>query len=241
MEMRSKAFFFFLFFAVAVPGVHAQHQDLSAGSIKTTVSDYVVKTFLYTRTSGSLILIGVCRSSPDGDIVETDQIGIGEPHSSKSPDEALDSLAKIDHHITWTRQTDGLVQVRDGRTSAAILSLTIRQIELKDVVDLGDAIRKLLSAPEIKAFLDRNRIEMPVVYSSSYLSNEQLTRQRAKNPTAPKYSRTLTNVTLEQALNSIVSVFPGVWVYSECPGRITITADLTGSPRWERMQPESNK
>jgi len=222
MTVQSKAFFFLLLFAVAVPGAYAQHQDRSAGTIETTVSDYGVKTFLYTRTSGSLILIGACRTSPEGDVVETDQIRIGEPHSSNSPDEALDSLAQIEHHITWSRQTDELVQVRDGRASASILSLPIRQVELKDVVDLGDAIRKLLLAPEIKAFLD-------------------LTRQRAKNPTAPKYSRTLTNVTLEQALNSIVRIFPGVWVYSECPGRITITADLTGSPRWERMQPESNK
>jgi hypothetical protein len=133
------------------------------------------------------------------------------------------------------------VQVRDGRASASILSLSIRQVELKDVVDLGDAIRKLLLAPEIKAFLDRNHIEMPAVYSSSYLSNEQVTRQRAENPTAPKYSRTLTNVTMEQALNSIVRVFPGVWTYCECPGRITITADITGAPRWERTQSKTDK
>jgi hypothetical protein len=239
--MRSKTFFTFLIYAATLPGVGAQRQDRSAGTIETTVSDYGVKTFLYTRTSGSLVLLGACRTSPDGDVVVTDQIKISEPRSSKSPDEALDILAQVNDHITWHRQSDGLVQVKDDRASAPILSLLIKQVELKDVVDLGDAIHKLLLAPEIKTFLDRNRIEMPVVYSSSFLSNQLVTRQRAETPSAPRYSRTLTNVTLEQALNSVVRDFPGVWTYSECPGRITITADLTGAPQWEKMHSQSNK
>jgi hypothetical protein len=133
------------------------------------------------------------------------------------------------------------VQVRDDRASASILGVSIRRLELKDVVDLRDGLRKVLLAPEIKSFLDRNHLEMPTVFSSSDLWNEKVSHHLSESPTAPKYSRILTNVTLEQALNSLVRVFPGVWIYSECPGRIAIAADLTGAPRWEKVKSESNK
>jgi hypothetical protein len=206
-----------------------------------SVRDYGGQVFFLTRSSGSLVLAGACRTSPDGDVIATDQIRIFAPQASNSPDEALDDLVHAYTHVRWSRQLDGLVQVRDDRASASILGVSIRRLELKDVVDLQDGLRKVLLAPEIKSFLDRNHLEMPTVFSSSDLWNEKVSHHLSESPTAPKYSRILTNVTLEQALNSLVRVFPGVWIYSECPGRIAIAADLTGAPRWEKVKSESNK
>ena len=69
---------------------------------------------------------------------------------------------------------------------------------------------------------------MPLI-SGSYFWNEEVTRKLSKSPTALKYSLTLTKVTVEEALDSVVRAFPGVWVHYECPGRINLTSHPVAS------------
>jgi hypothetical protein len=220
-----------LLFALILTGMQAQNQTRQAHLIETSVEDYVVKAFLYNRTSGSLVLTGACKRGPEGDGVATDEIKILEPSAIRDPSESLDRLAKLYPHIKWSRRGDGLVQVRDDRTSASTLGVSLGHVELRNVVSVEDGLKQVLSAPEIKVFLDRNHTEMPVLVTSSTMSNEEYDRRMKTTATAQKYSQTLTALTLEDALNSVVRAFPGIWVYSECPGRITITAYRTRSLR----------
>jgi hypothetical protein len=213
-------------------GIQAQSQNASAViADTTTVENYSTGVFFYMGASGSVILSGSCVRSPDGDVVMTDKMAAPSPGSFKRLDDALDNLSLVNHHIVWSRQNDGLVQIRDDRASASMLRLPIKQVQFKDAVSLQGAVDQLMLAPEIKVFLDKNRIEMPIVYSSAYLWNQTVDKKLSASAAAPKYSQLLTNVTLEKALNSIVRIFPGEWTYSECPGRITITTNITGSPR----------
>ena len=126
-----------------------------------------------------------------------------------------------------------MVKIRDNRASAAILDLPIHRFELKDAVSLEDALRKLLLAPEVKEFLTRTHTQMPIVVTGSTFSNEDRDGQLSRTPTAPKYSRVMTDVTLGEAFDSLIRVFPGVWIYCQCPGRITITANPPRSTRLE--------
>lgn len=124
------------------------------------------------RGAGSEILSGVCAVTPDGDEATSDEILAADPGSFKSLNEAFDYLSRVDQQIVWSRQKDGVVEVRDKRATAEILHLQIKQFELKDAVTLQDAVDKLLLAPEVKFYLDQHRLESPTVYNSSYVSNE---------------------------------------------------------------------
>ncbi len=228
--MRTKIYTLLLF-ALILAGMQAQNQSRQAQLIETNVEAYVVTAFLYNMTSGSVILTGACGRGPEGDLVSTNEIKILKPSAIRDPSESLDRLAKVYPHITWLRQGDGLVQVRDDRASASILGLSLGHVELRDVVSFDDGLQQLLSAPEIQAFLDRNHTEMPLVLTSSSIVSDEHDRRMKTTVTAPKYSQTLTGVTLEFALNSIVKAFPGIWIYKECPGRITVTSYPTRSPR----------
>lgn len=133
------------------------------------------------------------------------------------------------------------MEVRDNRAFADILRLPIERFELKNAVTLQDAVNKLLLAPEIEIYLDQHHLESPTVYSSPYLWNQEVIRKLSESPNAPKYSQTFTSVTLEEALNLIVRVFPGVWEYRECAGRIKITSDPTGLRRSIENIPRSKR
>jgi hypothetical protein len=205
-------------------------------TVQISVQDYAVRTFLYSRTSGSLILTGKCVQSPYGDAVSTDELKIQAPVLQSNQDSSLTRLEQAYPFIKWSRQKNGIVGIRDSRASAAILNLPIHRFELKDAVSLRDALSKLLQAPEIEEFLRRTHTQMPIVVTGSTFSNEDRDGQLSRTPTAPKYSRVITKVTFGEALDSLIRVFPGVWIYNECPGRITITANPTGVPDWKKIQ-----
>ena len=129
-----------------------------------------------------------------------------------------------------------MVRIRDNRALATILELPIHRFELKDAVSLGDALRKLLQAQEVKDFMNRTHTQMPLVVSPSTLSNEEADRKLSQSPTAPKYSRLMIDVKFGEALDSLIRIFPGVWIYCECPGRITIAANPIGVPDPKKVQ-----
>jgi hypothetical protein len=231
--MRQATLFLLLFGSVL--GCMAQESSIP-NAVQISVQDYAVRTFLYSRTSGSLILTGKCVQSPYGDAVSTDELKIQAPDLQTNQNNSLTRLMQAYPAVTWSRQGNGMVQIRDNRALAAILELPIQRFELKDAVSLEDALRKLLLAPEVKEFLTRTHMQMPAVVSSSTFSNEEVDRKLSQSSTAPKYSRIITDVTFGEALDSLIRVFPGVWIYNECPGRITITANPTGVPDWKKIQ-----
>jgi len=222
-----------VFLAVAAIQVQAQKakSPTTAPPLRTnSVDNFAVESFLNTGTSGSIIVTGPCKKGPYGDGVLTDLVSIPDPAGFKRIDETLDNLSGVSDHYAWTRQNDGLVQLKDNRATAPLLRLELQRVELTKVVNLEDAIDKLLAATEVKAFLDRNHIALEPVFDGGSMWNEKMTRQLSKSRTAPKYSLTLTKVTVEEALNSAVRTFPGVWVYYECPGQINLISRGGFSP-----------
>jgi hypothetical protein len=231
--MRRAALFLVLFGSIS--GCMAEEAP-TPRTVQIDVQDYALRVLLYSRTSGSLVLSGKCAQTEHGDGVSTEKMDIQAPDLQTNQDKSLLRLSQAYPAVTWSRQRNGTIEIRDNRASAAILRLPIHQFELKDAVSLEDALRKLLLAPEIKRFLSRTHTEMPPVVSSSTFSNEEADRRLSQSPTAPKYSEKLTDLTFGEALDSLVQVFPGVWIYSECPGRITITTYPVGVPDWKKIQ-----
>jgi hypothetical protein len=230
-----------IFFDVAISGVCAVSQAQSPGVLKETrVESYVASAFLRTKTSGSLILAGKCDQTFEGHVVSTEPIFAPSPDSFALIDSALNALSRVAPQLVWQKQTNGLIRVRDNRVEASLLTLRLRKIELKNMVDLNDAINKLLENRELRVYLHQKHVELATVYNESFVSNQITSGALSTSPDTKRLSRTLTNVTLADALDYIVRIFPGIWTYSECPGRITITADPTGFPHWEQSGRDVN-
>jgi len=146
-------------------------------------------------------------------------------------DDDLDNLSRVTSHYGWSRKKDGLVKFTDDRASAEFLKLRLGQVRLTKIVNLEDAVNQLLRMPQVTHFLEQHRIDLEPVFTGATIWNQKAIEQLSNSPRAPKYALTLDDVTVEEALDRIVRTFPGVWVYSECLGRITLTSDPVGSPR----------
>jgi hypothetical protein len=188
------------------------------------------ESFFATGTSGSIILTGKCVTSPSGLVVSTEELAIPNPMAIKRIDDDLDNLSHLSSHYGWLRRKDGLVQFRDDRASAELLRLHLAQFELVQAVNLEDAVDKLLKAQQVVSFLKEHHIDLEPVFTGASFGNEEQIQSLSKSPTTSKYSLKLTDVTLEEALNSIVRTFPGVWIYCECPGRVNLTSEPVGFP-----------
>ena len=220
----------FLAFWASTSVMPAQNQANSRPSVGITVKEFSAEAFLYTRSSGSIVVSGTCRTTPIGETVETDTIRASEPSSSKKIDETFDDLSKASRHVTWSRSSDGLLHVKDDRAMATILTLVVKRIEINDAVSVRDALQQVLSSPELKAFTSKNHIvPLPIDLSYTVSMNDEVDHLKGRTD-AHKYTHMYSDVTLEEVLNSIVRAFPGVWIYSECPGGISIIADPTGRP-----------
>ena len=207
------------------------HSPSNTTALRTnTVVNLALESFFDTRTSGSIILTGTCESTMSGRVVSTEELAIPDPIDIKRIDDDLDNLSHLSSHYGWFRRNDGLVQFRDNRASAELLRLHLAKFELLQAVNLEDAVNKLLKVQQVKSFLKQHHIDLEPEFTGASFWNDEQIQRLSKSPTAPKYSLKLTDVTLEEALNSIVRTFPGVWIYRECPGRINLTSDPVGFP-----------
>ena len=125
----------------------------------------------------------------------------------------------------------GLLQIVDDRANGALLNLRLNKAEVRDVIVLSDAVDALLSAPEIRSYLHREHIQLEDVISSSYFWDKSPEQQSLRAALNPKYSVTFSNVTVREALNTLLLEFPGVWIYSECPGQVSVVAYSTRIPK----------
>jgi hypothetical protein len=221
--------------ALTATTIQVQGQNRQSTTVQVkSVESYALESFFNTATSGSIILSGSCgKKRPLGDDILTEAVELPTPDRYRRIDDALTVVSDLSAHYVWSREDDGLVQLRDNRASAAILRLKLERVELTNAVTLEDAVEQVLAAPGIKGFLHRNHIDMVPVFTGATFWNQHVADSLKKAPSAPKYSRTWTNLTLEEALDRTVRVFPGVWVYAECPGRISVdSSQVWGRPHW---------
>jgi hypothetical protein len=163
--------------------------------------------FFLTKSSGSLILSGTCMATN----VDKDVVGDALPHPPQGPfqdlGEAMTAVSQLDPHLSWTRDAGGLLRVSDDRVPDDVLRIRIQRVHFKSAVDANEAIRSVLSSPEVRAYFKENHIEDGTVFNSLMpLSTKGL----------PRLSADLRNVTVAEALDRVMRFFPGLWIYSEC-------------------------
>jgi hypothetical protein len=99
--------------------------------------------------------------------------------------------------------------------------------------DPRDALRAIMSAPEVAAYMKARDIGPPFDF-------EQIGARAMPSPKLPHISGTLDNVTLSEALDRVLQTFPGIWVYENCPSkkreRAVFFTFFPNSPDWHGME-----
>lgn len=208
--IRRTVIVFFLTLLGSVGMQESLAQDfrlLSKGS-STSVANFVQDAFGYSQSSGSLIQSGTCMS--DG-FAKNQVVSDALPHPPEGTfhkiDEVLTALSRTDPNISWTRDSEGLLRVRDRRVRDDVLRIHLQRVHFKGAVTPDEAIWNVMSAPEVRAYFKDNHIEDGLIYNSlGPLSTKGL----------PRLLGDLRDVTVAQALDRIIRFFSGLWIYSEC-------------------------
>jgi hypothetical protein len=205
-------------------GLAQEFRPLSKGA-PTTVENFLQEMFFLTGASGSMILSGTCKDAAANvdKAVISDALPLPPQGPFDSLGDAITAVSRLDSHISWTLDTGGLMRVSDNRVTDGLLHVVIHQIHFNKAADPNEAIRILLSAPEVQEYFNQNHIEQGTVFMMPMNSKD-----------APKLSAGLRNSTVAEALDSIVKFFPGLWIYDECTDgprrRVTVRGAEVGPP-----------
>lgn len=208
-------------------GAQAQEfRPLSKGW--TRVENFVQEMFFLTHSSGSLTLHGECRVTQQGSVVVSDILSRPPEGPFRDLDEAMAAVSQLDPYLSWTRDKDGLIRVSDDRVNDDVLNIHLERVQFVREADPNEAIRVVLSAPEVQKYFKKKHIEQGTMLILPMNSTG-----------LPKLSGDLHNVTVEEALDRIVAFFPGLWIYSQCTSDghrlVEIRAAEVGPPRKEYL------
>lgn len=203
----------------------AQEFHLPSKGSPTTVENFLQEMFFLTGTSGSVILSGACKDGAANvdKAVVSDALSRPPEGPFQNLSEAITAVSQLAPHISWTLDKGGLMRVSDNRVTDDVLRIALRRVHFTKAADPNEAIRTLLSASEVQEYFKQNHIEQGTV--SMMPMNSKGT---------PKLSGELHNVTVEEALDSIMKFFPGLWIYSECTSgparRVIVRGAEVGPP-----------
>jgi hypothetical protein len=204
-------------------GLAAEFRPISKGP--TTVENFLDELFLLTHSSGSLILRGTCKVTNVTNGVASDDLPNPPQGPFQNLDEALNAVSKLNPHLSWSRDANGLTRVRDDRVPTDVLRLRLQRVHFNRVRDSNAAIRIVLDAPEVQAYFRENDIERSTSFNASMYTTPR---------GFPTSSGDLRNVTVAEALDRIMRFFPGLWMYNECENgplkRVMVDGFEVGSP-----------
>ena len=185
-------------------GVKSGRKDFAA---RSTMAEVLGKT----PFSGSLEYSGDCNDvSQELPVLPTVRVPTKEGDSS-----ALVTLREIfadDHKIQVTEETDGTIRMVESGVPQELLDVTIRKLSFTDIYDPMSAEALIISAPEVQVFMKAHGIER----DGGRFRGEVRGFRQGPQPGLPHFSEDLDNVTVQQALDHLLKIFHGFWVYQNC-------------------------
>jgi hypothetical protein len=129
-----------------------------------------------------------------------------------SPREALQELFVNDARMRVTPEASGIVRMFESDVPTDLLEVKISHISFDAQVHGADmfrgpnmAMRVILSTPEVQAFGKAHNVGP---FFASRLPSNAMSGRRAYGE--------LNNVTVAQALDYLLQIFPGFWIYGNC-------------------------
>lgn len=203
------------------PFARSQRIALPDCSRPITVEYFISQLAIVSRSSGSLEVRGTCVEGEPAALLDNPPAGPFRDTSS-----ALAALTRVDKRLTWHRNSQGLFSVRDAGLSDGILSVRLRAFRIQNAAGPDDAIDQLLNAPAIRRAFKKEHAQRV------YIPNPM---GESVPDSLPRLSLNVDGLTLREALNRVISFYPGWWLYSECQSgsewRIIIREIKVGWPR----------
>lgn len=139
--------------------------------------------------------------------------------------EAIESIFRGNGSVTVSKESDKVVSIRIGQPSTTVLQT---RVPIFRSASLGQynpnvAIGSLLNTPQVTAEMARLRLRVPLT-----LYNMQVVQPGKGRPHMPSI---MSNMTVDQILDSVAVTFQGIVVYGICPepsGRKMYTIDFVG-------------
>jgi hypothetical protein len=164
------------------------------------------------KQSGSLEFSGPCNSFVNPGFPEFPRVSTVASNDGSTV-QKLRNLFKNDRAMRVKQDSDGTIRMRERGVPRDILNVRIGHISFDTGggFNANAAVNLILSAPEVKLFMKSRRIVWP------YGGNAATGLVGAPPPTLPHISGQMENVTVSDALGRILTTFPGIWVYENCP------------------------
>jgi hypothetical protein len=163
---------------------------------------YIAGVLAKAEVPGSLEYSSECGSRvyqfPPANIVWRDQ---GKPSL-----QILREVFSADPQMEIKQEADGTIRMVEKDVPTELLNVKIQHLPFKDAYDPNDALGAILSAPEVRSFMRDRQIHLEPVYLGLLPGF----------PPKPRPRGSLEEVTLSQALDSVLKTFPGYWVYKSC-------------------------
>src|SRR4029077_7043145 len=191
--------------------------------------------FSKAHASGSLEYWGVCNFKkfyPDFPKVRA------VPDREGSPVELLREMFSVDPEMRVSQDADGTIRMIEEDVPSDLLDVKIHQLTwLTGYHGPNMAVRAILITPEVIAFRREHNIGPGSEWTTSFpLTNDALA------PTKPSLIGSLHDVTVRQALDYLLQIFHGFWLYENCNnpegGRIVHVEFLENVPYAALVQPQ---
>jgi hypothetical protein len=187
-------------------------QEARAAGRKAALLQPMLEVLDKAKLSGSLEFSGRCELQ---DFPDFPQFRAAETSGGSSP-QALREILADDAAMRVMQNPEGTIRMIESGVPTDLLNIRISHISFENNENTGvyapnAALRFILSAPEVVAFMKAHDIEWPfAIEGGSGIAG-------AWPPEFPHISGSLDDVTLSQALDHVLKTFPGIWMYENCP------------------------
>ncbi|MDR3411510.1 MAG: hypothetical protein P4L87_11305 [Formivibrio sp.] len=192
------------------------YPKVSSASSNASSVQTILETLGNANISGSLEFTGHCNSLDYPDFPDFPRVRA----SANTGGDALVALRKSfasDPLMHVTQDTDGTIRMIERGVPADVLKFKVGHIsfvnERGGIYNANAALNFLLWSPDMKNFMETHNIRLP--FEGGPISALFGSKPTAVDP--PHIYGDLDNVSVADSLDRILKVFPGLWIYENCP------------------------
>jgi len=134
---------------------------------------------------------------------------------SGSPRELLQEMFAGDPKMRVTQEAGGIVRMSEAGVATDLLDIKIHHIEFGDYGNRGrmapgayTALHKILLSPEVQGFKRSHNVDVFDFQTPSAIDDF-----------LPRAWGELDDVTVSEALDYVLRIFPGYWIYGNCTNK----------------------
>jgi len=152
------------------------------------------------------------------------KLNVQPPSKDVSGLAAVRDIFRGDTNVEVEERPVGIIRIRIGKVFDTLLQTQISSITLKpeEQYDFKDAIRAIKASEEVQINMKKLGISYDA-RAGSWMSIEPAEG-------LPHLPDSLTNVTMDQALDLVAQRFSGIVVYGTCTSQRYVTLSFTGGP-----------